>query len=275
MSYKTILVHADRGNRSAVSIEIAIRMAKQYDAHLIALYTQEPFVLPGYLMQAGLEISEAQNKAAAEEMASAKMAYNNQASSMGFKNTEWRSTVDYPVNAVAMLAQYADLVITGQRDPSDKPKIINDFPAQLVLAAGRPVLILPYSGSFLSIGSRILVAWNASREATRAITDALPLLKRADSVNLITISSKRGTHGDIPVDDIVRYLARHDVNVEVSTEHVADIDVGCTLLSRAADLSADLLVMGGYGHSRLREWVLGGATRLILDSMTVPVLMSH
>jgi len=275
MSYKTILVHAGRGNRSAVCIEVAIRMAKQHDAYLVTIYVQEPFFFPGYLMQAGQEISEAQKKVAAEEMASAKAVYNQQASSVGFKNTEWRSTVDFPVNALAMQARYADLVIVGQTDFSDKSNMSKDFPAQLALAAGRPVLILPYAGSFLSIGSRILIAWNASREATRAITDALPLLKRADSVNLIAISPKRDTQGRIAVDDIVHYLARHGVNVKVSTEHVADIDVGNALLSRSADISADLLVMGGYGHSRLSEWVLGGATRTILESMTVPVLMSH
>ncbi len=275
MDYKTILVHAGRGNRSTVCNEVAIRMAKQHDAYLVAIYVQEPFVLPGYLMQAGQEIGEAQKKVAAEEMACAKAAYYNQASSVGFKNTEWRSIIDFPVNAIAMQAQYADLVIVGQTDSSDNSNMSKDFPAQLVLAAGRPVLILPYAGSFLSIGSRILIAWNASREATRAITDALPLLKRADSVNLIAISPKRDTQGRIAVDDIVHYLARHGVNVKVATEHAADIDVGNALLSRSADISADLLVMGGYGHSRLSEWVLGGATRTILESMTVPVLMSH
>jgi nucleotide-binding universal stress UspA family protein len=275
MSYKTILVHADRSKRSAVCIEVAIRMATQHDAHLIALYAQEPFVFPGYLIQAGQEVSEVQRKAAAEAMALTKADFNNQASSMGFKNTEWRSIIDFPVDALAMQARYADLVVVGQREPSDNSNIPKDFPAQLVLAAGRPALIIPYAGSFLSIGRRILVAWNASREATRAITDALPLLKRADSVNLITLSPKHGTQGDIPVDDIVRYLECHSVHVELSAEHADNIDVGNALLSRVTDLSADLLVMGGYGHSRLRELVLGGATRVILESMTVPVLMSH
>lgn len=113
-------------------------MAKQHGAHLVALYAQEPFIIPGYLLQAGLEISEAQEKAAAAEMNRTKMAYNNQASSMGLKNTEWRSTIDFPVNAVAMQARYADLVIVGQTDSSDVSNVTKDFPAQLVLAAGRP-----------------------------------------------------------------------------------------------------------------------------------------
>ncbi|MCW8859059.1 MAG: universal stress protein [Deltaproteobacteria bacterium] len=269
------MVHTDHDKRCAVRIEAAIRMAKQHDAHLIALYTQTPFVLPGYLMQAGQKIDEAQQKAAAEAMAMAKAVYNNQVSSMGFKNTEWRSTINFPVDALTMQARYADLVVVGQRDQSENSDINKDIPAQLVLAACRPVLILPYIGSFLSIGRRILVAWNASREATRAITDALPLLKRADSVNLIALCPKHDSRELIPVDDIVHYLARHGVMVEVLSDHVADSDVGNVLLSRSAELNADLLIMGGYGHSRLREWVLGGATRTMLDSMTLPVLMSH
>ena len=276
MSYKTILIHCDHGHRCAVGVEVAVRLAKQHDAHLIALYTQSPFVLPGYLLQAGQGmIDEVQKKAAAEDMAEVKAAYTNKVSSMGFKNAEWRTAIDSPVEAIAMQARYADLVIVGQRDPEEDSNISQDIPAQLVVAACRPILILPYIGSFLSIGSRVLIAWNASREATRAIADALPLLKRADSVNLIALSPKHGPREAIPVDDIVDYLARHGVTAGVSSDHVADIDVGNMILSRAADLDADLLVMGGYSHSRLREWVLGGATRTILDSMTVPVLMSH
>lgn len=275
MNYKTILVHTDYGKRTAVCIEVAIRMAMQYEAHLIALYTREPFILPADLIQAGEEIIKAQEKFAAEEMARVKAVYNNQASSMGFKNTEWRYALGYPVDTVAKQARYADLVVVGQPDSSDKTNMTKDFTAELVLAVGRPVLILPYTGSFLNIGSRILIAWNASREAVRAITDALPLLKRADSVNLITLSSKHDAQSHIPADDIVLYLSRHGVHVEVSKDHVTDIDVGNAILSCAADLNSDLLVMGGYGRSRLREWVLGGATRTILESMPVPVLMSH
>lgn len=275
MNYKTILVHADCGERTAVCIEVAIRMSMQHEAHLVALYTQEPFNIPTYLLQAGQKIVETHEKFAAEEMARVKAVYNNQASSMGFKNTEWRSTLDFPVDAVAKQARYADLVIAGQPDSSDRSNRAKDFIAQLVIAAGRPVLILPYAGSFLNIGRRILVAWNASHEVARAITDALPLLKRADKVNLISLSPKHDTFRHVPTDDIVFYLARHGVDVDVSKDHVTDIDTGNAILSYAADLGSDLIVMGGYGRSRLREWVLGGATQTILESMTVPVLMSH
>jgi nucleotide-binding universal stress UspA family protein len=107
------------------------------------------------------------------------------------------------------------------------------------------------------------------------VTDAVPLLRRADAVELITVNPEGSAHGDIPGADIALYLARHGVRVEVKIERAVDIDVGNMLLSRAADLGIDLIVMGAYGHSRVREYVMGGATRTLLDTMTVPVLMSH
>ncbi len=275
MSYKTILVQIDSDKRCVARVEIAIRLAKQQDAHLVALYAQAPFVLPGYLVHVGPEVIEAQKKAAAEEMARAEADFSKQALTLGLNNAEWRTAIDYPVEAVLTQAQYADLVVVGQNDPGFNAIIAENLPARLVPAAGRPLLIVPYAGDFPILGSRILVAWNGSREAARVITDALPLLKLADKVNVMAIQPKHDENASLSVNNLIPYLARQGVHVEVTTEHVADIDVGNELLTRAADLGADLLVMGGYGHSRLREWVLGGATRTILESMTVPVLMSH
>ncbi len=122
-----------------------------------------------------------------------------------------------------------------------------------------------------------MVAWNASREAARAVRDAMPLLEQSQSVDLVTFrpKSSQGAHGELPGADIALHLTRHGINVDVQQLGGTDIDVGNALLSHVADRGSDLLVMGGYGHSRLREFVLGGATRTILSSMTVPVLMAH
>lgn len=277
MSYKTILIHIDPGKRCATRVEAAIRLALQYDGHLVALYSLAPVIFPGYLMaQVGAEIIAAREKTVAEESARAEADFTRQALAAGLVNVEWRKTIDDPVDAMSMHARCADLVVIGQSDPADDSGVAPDFPERLVPAAGRPVLILPKIGSFPTIGKRVLIAWNASREATRAVTDAIPLLKLADNVSVMTIDPKQGEHGNsIPGTDIALYLARHGVQVEVKTDYAADIDVGNEMLSRATDLSADLIVMGCYGHSRLKEWVLGGATRTILESMTTPVLMSH
>jgi nucleotide-binding universal stress UspA family protein len=276
MSYKTILVHIDTGSHCATRVEVAIRLARQHDAHLVALHAIAPFEPPGYVMaEMGPAIIEAQQHAAAAEMARTEAAFTKQASAAGFGNMEWRTAIDDAVDAMTLHARYADLVVIGQADASDGSHTAADFPERLVLAAGRPVLILPSAGAFPSLGKRILVAWNPSREATRAVTDAIPLLRLAENVQVMAVNPRSGEHGNVAGADIGLYLARHGVRVEVKSDRGAEIDVGNELLSRAADLDADLIVMGGYGHSRLKEWILGGATRTILQSMTVPVLMSH
>jgi len=123
----------------------------------------------------------------------------------------------------------------------------------------------------------VLVGWDASREAARAVRDAMPLLARAEAVTVLTIDAEQSPfgHGEIPGADIALYLARHGVKAEVARTVSAGIGIGNTLLSRAADYEANLLVMGAYGHSRVRELLLGGTTRTVLTSMILPVLMSH
>ena len=276
MSYKTILVHIDPGKRGSVRLEVAIRLARQHDAHLVALHALAPFEPPSYVAaEMGPAIIEAQRLVAATDMARTEAEFTKQVTAAGLRNVEWRTAVEDPVVAMTLHARYADLVVIGQTDASDSSQVPADFPERLVLAAGRPVLILPSVGSFASVGKRILVAWSQSREATRAVTDAIPFLQLADTVHVMVVNPKAGEHGAVAGADIGLYLARHGVRVEVKADHGAEIDVGNELLSRAADLDADLIVMGGYGHSRLKEWVLGGATRTILESMTAPVLMSH
>ena len=276
MSYKTILVHIDAGKRCSLRIDVAIRLARRHDAHLVGLHALAPFEPPGYVMaEMGPAIMEAQRLVSATEIARTEGEFAKQTSAAGLRNVEWRTAVDGLVEAVSLHARYADLVVIGQTDATDDSRVPSDFPEQLVLAAGRPVLIVPSAGSFPTLGKRILVAWNGGREASRAVTDAIPLLQHADNVHIMAVNPKVAEHGSVPGADIGLYLARHGVRVEVKADHGAEIDVGNELLSRAADLDADLIVMGGYGHSRLKEWVLGGATRTILESMTVPVLMSH
>lgn len=276
MGYKTLLVHIDSGRRCAARVDAAIRLAQAHDSHLVALHAIPPFEPPGYVMaEMGPAILDAQKHAAAVELARTEAEFNRQAEKAGFRNFEWRTSIDDPVEAMTLHARYADLVVIGQTDTADAAHTPMDFPERLVLAAGRPILILPSAGSFASIGRRILVAWNPSREATRAVTDSIPMLRLANSVHVMAVNPKPGEHGSVPGADIGLYLARHGVRVDVKSDHGAEIDIGNELLSRAADLDADLIVMGGYGHSRLQEWVLGGATRTILASMTAPVLMSH
>jgi nucleotide-binding universal stress UspA family protein len=195
-----------------------------------------------------------------------------------YLSAEWRSASGYPAQEVAVHGRYADLIILGQLDPDDPwSPLLHPRPEEVALMAGRPILVVPYAGAFERVGQRVLVGWDASREATRAVSDAMPLLTAAASVTVITVDAEQSGdgHGEIPGADIALHLARHGVVAKVERTTSAGIGVGNALLSWASDMEADLLVMGAYGHSRVRELLLGGATRTVLASATSPVLMAH
>jgi len=173
-------------------------------------------------------------------------------------------------------AYYADLVIVASPDPARQMAGPLGLAESLVMTAGRPVIMLP-PGSTVSRLRRILVGWNARREAIRAVADALPLLVRAEAVEVLVIDHERHPtdHGQEPGADIARHLARHGAQVEVQRVSSGGEEVGRLLLSRAAAFDADLVVMGAYGHSHLSEWVFGSVTRTVLREADLPVLMSR
>jgi nucleotide-binding universal stress UspA family protein len=191
-------------------------------------------------------------------------------------NAEWRCTEGGLIDKLYESARYADLVILGQHNPDDQDAN-QGLADRLVLEVGRPCLVIPYIGARETLGQCVLVAWNARREAVRAVNDALPILQTADRVVVLAVNPTYGEsgEGDIPSADICLHLARHGVKAEAESAVAQDIDVTSLLLSHTADLGADMMVMGAYGHSRLREMVLGGVSREMLQTMTVPVLMSH
>jgi nucleotide-binding universal stress UspA family protein len=273
MSYKTLLVHMDDQARRTERLQLGLQLAAGFDAHLVALFALDAGRIPSYaLAEAGPLLQEIELRRRKEAAALAESEFRQAERRAGAK-AEWRLSMDSALSAVCLSARYADLVIAGQPEPGDP--FATDFAGELVLSAGRPVLFVPYAGSFAAAGKRILVAWNASREAARAVSDALPLLQRADAVELVAFDPRSGDHGDTPAADVALYLARHGVKASAARQSAPGVEIGAQILSRAADTSADLIVMGGYGHSRLRELVLGGATRSMLEAMTVPVLMSH
>jgi nucleotide-binding universal stress UspA family protein len=184
---------------------------------------------------------------------------------------------DYPEEALTIAARYADLLVVGQSTPDNDVPTPADLPESVALATGRPVLVVPHIGAEKPPGKKVLLCWNASRESARAASDALPFLKAAEEVFVLVVDPKTSTngHGAEPGADVATWLARHGVKVTVQRDSAMDSDVGNVILSRAADLDVDLIVMGVYGHSRMRELVMGGASRTLLATMTVPVLMSH
>jgi nucleotide-binding universal stress UspA family protein len=277
MTYKTILVHLDHRPRSDTRLELALRLAERFDAHLVGLFAPGSARLPSYAQaEGGPALREVLQQRQAEVAAQARRRFQELAGRHGAGRAEWRASQSEPDAAVRRSARYADLGVAGQPEEGDQGEL-RGLGDELALSAGRPVLFVPYAGKFDDLGRRVLVAWDAGREAARAVTDALPFLQRAEAVEVASFDPERADrrHGEEPGADIGLYLARHGVKVSVARQSGAGYEVGGQILSRAADTSADLIVMGAFAHSRVRELVLGGATRTLLEAMTVPVLMSH
>jgi nucleotide-binding universal stress UspA family protein len=277
-AFKDLLVVLDTSEHCATRLDVGTALASRFGAHLTGLYTSPPPQVPAMIeAQLTPELVELQMRTLAEATERVQELFKRSGEGPGF-TTEWRVREGEAGEIATLHARYADVAIVGQMNPDDDALgSTGDLPERVVLGAGRPALVVPYAGTFKTVGQRVLVAWNASREATRAVNDALPLLQGASKVTVLTINPRGGLHGDgeVPGADIALHLARHGVRAEASALKSEDVDIGAMLLSQAADLDADLLVMGAYGHSRLREVILGGATREILRSMTVPVFLSH
>jgi len=190
---------------------------------------------------------------------------------------EWRVVDDYPEEALTIAARYADLLVLGQATPDNDVATPENLPESVALATGRPVLVVPHIGADKPPGKKVMLCWNASRESARVASDALPFLKAADEVVVLIVDPKSSAngHGAEPGADVAVWLARHGVKVTVQRDTASDSDIGNVILSRAADLDIDLIVMGAYGHSRMREFILGGATDNMLTRPPTWVLLSH
>ena len=285
MALKDILVHLDTGSRSATRLAVAAGLARRHAAHLTALCIVE---LPNteYFYGAAMSFAgsgpeqmiERMRADAAAQCALVEAAFNDTLRHAELEG-EWRLVEGPLPTTLALHARYSDLAVIGQPNPYDA-NVEAHRHATIVtslLSSGRPVLAVPFAGEFPTLGEHVLVAWNASREAARAINDAMPLLAQARKVTILAINPQRGigTHGEVPAADIALHLARHGVRAEAAHTVANDISDGEALLSYAADLGADLIVAGAYGHSRAREMVFGGVTRTLIQEMTVPVLLSH
>jgi nucleotide-binding universal stress UspA family protein len=279
MSYKTILVHVDDDRNADTRIALAARLAMAEQAHLIgtALTGVSRFLHDTVATEVGSPDITPYLDILRQRAQRALKPFDDIVQRIGLPSVEKRLTDDEAAGGLSVQARYCDLVVLGQYDPDvNTAPVYANLAEYVVMNSGCPALIVPHTGVFNSIGERVLIAWNGSIEAAKAIRNALPLLRRAKIVEVAVFNPKTGVDGlgDQPGADIALYLARHGIKVDVMQEKT-DTDVGTALLSLAAGLHSDLLVMGCYGHSRFREILLGGATRSILHSMTVPVMMSH
>lgn len=280
MALKDILVNLDATAASAARLDLACALARKHEARLTGLFVVDISVAAmagaeggGAALAELIEIMRRDGLAAAKV---AEDAFREKTRKEGVA-AEWRMVEGVAPQQVALQGRYADLIVVGQDSPEDGAPAAGPLLEAALFTSGRPVLVVPFAGRFETLGQRVLIGWNAKREAARAVHDALPLMKGAHSVSVLVVNPQPGTdlHGEEPGADIAQHLARHGVKVTVERVVAPDLGADDALLNRAAESGADLIVIGGYGHSRLRELVLGGVTRGLLRHMTVPVLMSH
>lgn len=273
MTYKTIIVHLDCGKRRNERLDLALRFAGEFDAHLIGMFSLDLYFGFGMAADAGSVLVEAELQRREICMQEAQSEFFSKCASRADK-VEWRYTEDDAAGEVTLAARSADLVILGQADPETAADdgTSPSFVADVVLNSGKPVLIVPYAGHFENVGRRMMVAWTSAREAGRALTDSLPMLERSEAVEVVLFDEG---DGGVNHSDVQTYLQDHGVNATVKRYPGDELSAGELILSRASDDEADCIVMGAYGHSRLKETLLGGATKTVMKLMTVPVMMSH
>ncbi len=285
MALRNLLVHLDGTRACDAREDAAIAFAAAHGAHLAGLFCVGEIPVEAWAEWPS-NLVEQQSERTTSAADAVLERFRRKAEHAGIRH-ETRP-VHVPVNAIAeriaLHARYADLAILGQVDPDEPPTGGTRLVEQVILDCGRPVLVIPYIGApghgsseGVGFGRDVAVAWNAGREATRAVNDALPVLERAGRVNVLAVDADHGPsgHGQEPGADIALHLSRHGIDVNVQRLEAGGVTAADALLAHIADEFDDLLVMGAYGHSRLREIVLGGVTRQLLEQMTVPVLMSH
>lgn len=273
MSIKDILLHVDASRAYSARLRVTLHLAHLFEARVVGIMTlPEPDSLA--FAENGA-VAAAAMASLAELEAEAEATGDKFVAMLGKENLdgEWRIAKGPAAPAITRHAHAADLVVLGQHDPEHPSDLI--APEDVVLACGRPVLIVPNAGRFEQVGETVVIAWNGSREATWAVHEALPLMAMSKLVTAVSVRPSSAGARDGGQRELARHLVRHGLKVTDEAISAPAEDVAETVLTRAADLGADLIVMGAFGRSRLREMVLGGATQDMLEQMTLPVLMAH
>lgn len=277
MSYKIILVHADTSVHAPSRMRVAAKIAKAEGAHLlgVAVTGMSRFMFPETVAPITHTVVANYAVSMHEHARQALDQFTQIATAEGVVSHEGRLVADDPEGALVLMSRYADLVVLSQTDPAHQVAgAVRQLPEYVTLSIARPVLVVPYAGHPPGLDGNALVAWDGSVEAARALGGSLPLLRHAAAVTVAQFQGVETVEPATQAADLTAWLSRHGVRATVAAQH-GDIEGGNALLSLAADMQADLVVMGCYGHTRLRELLLGGVTKTMLESMTVPTLMAH
>ena len=279
MTIKDLMVHVDDSAAAQIRLELGYGLAAQFGARVTALYLiAEPFLRGGTAHAPSNVIHEHLAHADAEaESVLAGMAEEAERRGVQFVARKQTGSLDRLPSLLARDARNTDLVIVGQPNPetgsSDEALLVE----AAFMETGRPALMVPHAGVPAAAFKRVVVAWNASRESSRAVHDALPLLAAAEDVVILVVDPESigPAVSREPGSGVVAHLVHHGIPARVKAVESDRRNIGDFILAQAGEEAADLLVIGGYGHSRLREALLGGATRALLERATLPVLLSH
>jgi nucleotide-binding universal stress UspA family protein len=273
---KDLIVNLGLGERDPAG-DYAVSIAQSFDAHVLGIALAYEPVIPGSVMGGippeFLETQRAESEATARK-AIARFEEAAKRAGISYESRLLSASVSGAADQIGRLARRFDFAVVGQprRDQGMPEEVLDEG---VLFDSGRPVVFVPFIQKEGLKLDHVMVCWDGGRAATRAVGDAMPFLEKAKHVDVVIVAAEAAKSGEVPGADLGQHLARHGIKVEVKRITSPDIDVASTILSYAADAGSDLIVMGGYGHSRLREFVLGGVTHAMLDSMTVPVLMSH
>lgn len=274
---KDVVVNLAGGQDKDVAADYAISLAKAFEAHIVGVaFIYEP-VIPGSLL-GGIptDLIEVQRDENAKAAKTAVGHFETAAQGAGV-SAETRlldASIAGAADLFGRIARRFDIAVVGQahREQGASEELLIEG---ALFGSGRPVIIVPHIQQQPLKLDRVMVCWDGSRPAARAIADAMPLLARAKSIEFLVVTGERDKSGEITGTNMKRHLARHGIDIEIKRISAGNFDVQGAILAHAGESRADFIVMGAYGHSRLREFILGGVTRSILHSMPVPVLMSH
>jgi len=280
MSIKTMLVHVDDAAGSKSRVDVAARVARDVDARLIGAYlVPTADITPSVAALIPKDVLARRMDDTARAQKASEALFKDAVSRAALASIEWRAPAGDALQSAVVHGRNCDLMVLGQPDPDDPfMGFSSDLLTAALLGIGRPILVVPYIGAQALLGKRVVVATDGGREAARAVGDAWFLLRRASEVKVLvgTVADSEGAPSFTQTSErLAKWFSDHDLQPEIERYDAEAGDHGEWLLSRVADFAADLIVMGGYGHPRMREIVLGGITRTILRTMTVPVLMSH
>ncbi|MFW7341317.1 universal stress protein [Pollutimonas sp. H1-120] len=274
-----IAIHLGHDDGLPRRLRAALQLAAEHKAELIGVYPPETG--PHYYSETSAlpdEMKRLADNRFAQERESVKKTFLEQTATAGVRG-QWRAPQGSPEEILALHARYCDLMIMSKADNKDSTaSLMPNLAEAVIMAAGKPVLMIPAVGEVHPIGRRVLFCWDHRREAARAFSDAAPLLRACSRLTVLTVDPRsdylRGK--DVRENDLADYCAALGYpKPRAIIKESEDYGVGNIILNTATDEDSDLIVMGAYGHSRMRQWIMGGASRTLLNSMTVPVLMSH